>query len=101
MTAPVVTTALVGVWTKVATNVTDVSLHPLNHQAKYSWTYRDTGAPAPTLENEKVQFGEEGLVLQSASAMDVYVWVNETTYVPISATVRVDVGLNVTYLIDG
>lgn len=101
MTAPVVTTALVGVWTKVATNVTDVSLHPIDKMAKYSWTYRDTGDPAPTLTPEKVTFGEEGLVLQSATAMDVYVWVAETTYVPTSARVRVDVGLNVTYLIDG
>lgn len=101
MTAPVVTAVAAGSWVKVATNVTDVSITPLTGGANYAWTYRDTGDPAPTLANERLPMDpKDGITLQSTAAMDVYVWVLLTSYIT-TANVRVDVGLNKTYLIDG
>lgn len=100
MADPVRTAVTAGSWVKVATNVQDVAIHPLTTNGTcYGWTYRATGGGAPVSQNEMVRFGREGISLQSSAGIDVYVWVfgNGIT----TAYVRVDVGLNVTYLIDG
>lgn len=100
MANPVVTAVTAGSWVKVATNVQDVSVHPLTtNGAQYRWTYRTTGAAAPTLANEQVAFGHDGVSITSSAGIDVYVWVFGDGIT--TANVRVDVGLNVTYLIDG
>lgn len=100
MTAPAVTSVTAGAWTKVATNVQDVSIQAMQNTARYFWTYRDTGDPAPTLATEKVPFRDSTVTITAGSGIDVYVWVEATSYIT-AASVRVDAGLNVTYLIDG
>lgn len=96
MAAPVVTAVTEGSWVKVATNVQDVAVNIITRGGVvYSWTYRDTGVPAPTLANEQIYF-DRSISLHTAAGVDVYVWCKNG-----DGSVRVDAGLNVTYLIDG
>jgi hypothetical protein len=73
---PVVTTIPNGVWTKVATNVLTGNVHIIESKVTYLQTFRLTGEAAPTLRDEGVELFTKCITerIQSADAIDVYVW---------------------------
>jgi len=100
MTNPAVTACTADAWTKVATNVTSVSAYPLKTTATFWWTYRDTGDPVPSGDSEFKRVTPDGITIQTASAIDLYLYARSNDG-STTENVRVDVGLDVTYLIDG
>jgi len=75
MANPVLTALVADTWTKVATNVTSGFVAIANTNPKfYIHTYVDTGDPAPTDNDEAIQFDPSGIEEISASAgIDVYI----------------------------
>jgi len=96
MANPVITAVTKGAWVKVATNVTCVNVQILNTlPSAYSWTYRATGDPAPTLATEKVPLEFPGRDFASQNDFDLYVWCDGD-----NGSVRVDVDFQSEYLIN-
>lgn len=74
MANTVVTPCLMGIWTKVATNVTTGFIHILdNSPSAYYQTYRTTGGAAPTGLTEAVKF-DGSMEIKSSIGIDIYVW---------------------------
>jgi len=99
MANPDVITITAGSWQKVATNITSVHVRPLSDTSTYTWTYRDTGDPAPTLATEQATLPRDtglSICTEAGSGIDIYVWCKS-----VDGVVRVDEGLTATYLIDG
>ncbi len=74
MANPVIVPCPEGAWTKVATNVTTGTVHIINESPdKYTHTYRDTTAAAPTTQAEAIPFNVS-LEIQNSTGIDVYIW---------------------------
>lgn len=95
MANPVITPVAAGSWVKVATNVTNVSVHALIHTTVYGWTYRLTTAPAPTLDTESVALARAGQNFCSANAFDLYIKCESS-----AGSVRIDEDFQAEVLID-
>jgi hypothetical protein len=86
MANPVIVPVAAGVWTKVATGVTDGTINILDHTFNYLYTHRDTGDPAPTDRTEGALFEGKSMLIDSSVAIDVYVWPED----PNGGSVRAD-----------
>jgi len=74
MANPVLVACPAGQWTKVATALQDGKVHITNNDPdKYTYTYRDTGAAAPTLFTEAAPM-PAALEFNLTDGIDVYVW---------------------------
>lgn len=72
---PSVVVCPVDTWTKVATNVSGVTVqpHPKDTQKHFLYTWRDTGNPAPSDTTDAVYMHTDGFHLSVNPAIDVYV----------------------------
>lgn len=95
MADPVIKVCAADVWTKVATDVQDISIHSLSPGVIFAWSYRATGGAAPSGGTERVLLPRAGIALSSSTGVDVYI------HALSAGSVRVDEGLIGTYLIDG
>jgi len=95
---PSVVACALNTWTKVANGVAGTTIHPwLNGRTIYSWTYRVAGDPAPSDNTDELRLNKStNLCTDDTNTMDVYVYAKVA-----AGSVRVDNGLDVTYLIDG
>ena len=95
MANPTLKAVTEGSWIKVATGVTCIGVWIVKQTAKYSWTYRATTDPAPTLATEKVQMSYPGRVFTSGTAFDLYIWCQGE-----DGALRLDEDFQAEYLID-
>ena len=87
MANPVVTAVSEGSWVIVVTDTLAVTISPLIRGVKYSWTYRDTGDPSPTLASEQIEF-VNSISISADAGIDIYVWAKNG-----DGSVRVDDGI--------
>lgn len=72
-------------WVKVATNVTTGQVSRRPTAGRYFHMYKVTGAGAPTLLTDGIEFDDDSIQIDSPSGIDVYVHCTA-----IDASVRVD-----------